>query len=262
MDTNKNTYTVIYATILVVLVASILSIVSLSLKERQQRNIDTETEQNILFSVNLAEGADKAKNRGKLIKELYEKYITESYLVNSEGERIQGDAFRLSLKSQYDIMKQSSPDVSKLTLPVFVCTTGNKERVEIFPVYGAGLWGPIWGYISLESDFNTIYGAVFCHEKETPGLGAEIATDKFRMQFRGKKIFEGGAFTSVTIQKGGADPGDIHAVDAISGGSITSESLQNTIETWFKHYMPYIKKQLAARRINSDKEENHEQGDF
>ena len=264
MNTNKNTYTVLYATILVLLVAAILSIVSISLKDRQQRNVDNETRQNILTSVNLTEGIEKASDKTVFVEDNYKKFITDEYLVNDKGEKVEGKAFGLSLKSQYDIMKQPTPNTSKLTLPVFVCTNGD-QRYEIFPFYGAGLWGPIWGYIALESDYSTIYGAIFDHEGETPGLGAEIATDRFRNQFKGKQLFENDVFTSVLVKKGGADKGDKHAVDAISGGTITSTSLQNTIKQWFGYYRPYIEKQLAAQKAaevveaqDNTEEVNHE----
>lgn len=254
MNTNSNTYTIIYSTVLVILVAAVLSYVSISLKDKQQANVDTETKESILHSVNLAGKADEAKDKGSYIATEYNKYITESYLVNANGDKVKGDAFSLSLKSQYDIMKQGNPDVSLLTLPVFVCTTDKGERVEIFPMYGAGLWGPIWGYISLKDDYSTIYGATFLHKGETPGLGAEIATDHFRKQFEGKSIYEGDVFTSIAVVKGGAH-GDIHGVDAISGGTITSHSLERTMKQWFGYYRPYMEKQIAAQKAKAAEEE-------
>ena len=122
-------------------------------------------------------------------------------------------------------MKQANPDVSKLTLPVFVCTLDDGSKVEIFPIYGAGLWGPIWGYVSLKNDYNTIYGATFLHKGETPGLGAEIATPMFSDQFKGSA----------------------HEIDAISGGTITSRALENAIRRWLEYYEPYLEKQKAER---------------
>lgn len=251
MNTNSNTYTIVYSTILVVLVAALLSYVSISLKDRQKVNVDTETRQSILHSVNLAGKAGEAKDKNKYIETEYSKYITDSYLVNANGEKISGDAFSMSLKSQYDIMKQSDPDVAGLALPVFVCTNDKGERVEIFPLYGAGLWGPIWGYISLKDDYSTIYGATFLHKGETPGLGAEIATEHFRKQFEGKSIYDGDIFTSIAVVKGGAEDGDMHGVDAISGGTITSHSLERTIRQWFGYYRPYIEKQIAAKKAKA-----------
>ena len=111
----------------------------------------------------------------------------------------------------------------------------------MFPVYGAGLWGPIWGYIALKDDFNTVYGAAFDHKSETPGLGAEIATEWFQNNFKEKSIFEGNEFVSVSVMKGGATPGNNHQVDAVTGGTITSKALDETMKSWLGAYLPYIK---------------------
>ena len=118
MNTNSNTYTVIYSIILVVVVAAVLAFVSVSLSDRQNANVATETRQSILYSVNLAQEADQAKDKNSYIEAEYNKYITDSYLVNVKGDKVEGEAFPMALasglKSQYDIMKQANPDVSKL----------------------------------------------------------------------------------------------------------------------------------------------------
>lgn len=252
MNTNSNTYTVIYATVLVVLVAAILAFVSTTLKDKQQRNIDLETKQSILTSVNLATKADEAKDKAAYIEKEYSKYITDSYVVDEQGNKVAGDAFKISRKEQYDRMRLA--EGKNLRLPVFVCTLDNGEKIEIFSVYGAGLWGPIWGYVSVKSDYSTVYGANFGHKGETPGLGAEIATPWFQKQFQGKELFDNGTFCSITVKKGGATPGNKHEVDAISGGTITSRSLDTTIRNWFDYYMPYIQKQLAAAAAKAQAE--------
>lgn len=251
MNKNSNIYTIIYAALLVVAVAAILAFVSTSLKDKQQSNVDQETKLSILKSVGRATKTDNVKDVSKYIETEYDRFITDSYIVNIKGEKVPGDAFRVNLKEQFDIMRGANADPSKIKLPVFVCTLADGRQLQIFSVYGAGLWGPIWGYISLEDDFDTIYGALFGHKGETPGLGAEIATDHFRRQFAGKKIFNDNAFCSISIVKGGAPKGDVHGVDAISGGSITSRSLQKTIQQWFEYYLPYI-----------EKEKNDEKGDL
>ena len=108
---------------------------------------------------------------------------------------------------------------------------------------GVGLWGPIWGNIAFESDFNTIAGATFDHKGETPGLGAEINTSWFEDEFKGKTIFdEQGKFVSVNVVKGGAGENAPHAVDAISGGTITSNGVKDMLLTGLDNYVPYIKK--------------------
>ncbi len=255
MDTNKNSYTIIYATLLVVVVAALLAFVSSALKERQQQNIDMEKQLSLLSSVGLAQGANEASDKIAYVADEFKKYVTESVVANYKGEVIEGNAFALDLKAQYDLMRQidavegeaKEALLAKLQLPVFICTLESGEQVYIFSCYGAGLWGPIWGYIGVKDNMNTVYGTVFAHKGETPGLGAEIASDKFMQQFKDKELFDGNTFTSVSVIKGGAPEGDVHGVDAISGGTITSNALDGTIKQWFGYYLPYMEAVKAAK---------------
>ena len=269
MDTNKNSYTIIYATVMVVIVAAVLAFVSSSLKEKQQKNIDIEKQLSLLSAVGLGADANSAPDKTAYVEEEFSKYIKKALVVNGNGDVvsqsenrasdpsaiIKGEAFKIDLKTQYDEMKRilatpgaSKELVSSLKLPVFVCDLPNGESVYLFSCYGAGLWGPIWGYIALRSDFNSIYGAIFAHKGETPGLGAEIASPHFYEQFKGKEIFNENTLASVQVVKGGATPGDIHGVDAISGGTITSKALEGTIKSWLEFYVPYLTKirEIAA----------------
>ncbi len=211
MDTNKNLYTIIYAVIMVVVVAVVLALASYLLKERQQRNVEIETKEMILNSVGLAAGADAAKDYASYIESEYDKYITDTSIVSS-GE----------------------------TLPMFV-TRKDGETFYTIPLKGTGLWGPIWGYITLKSDFNTIYGIVFDHKGETPGLGAEITTTQFTGQFRDKKIFEGENFVSVAVLKEGTGESTPHRVDAISGGTITSKGVEDMLKVCISRYLDFFK---------------------
>jgi len=239
MNTNSNTYTVIYATVLVVVVAAVLAYVSFTLAPAQEANRQNEVRTQLLASVGIQDVTNA--------KEAYDKYFTESYLVNSEGEKVEGDAFAvaMNLKGQNDKLRAGHPE--NATLPVFVCTFDDGSKAQVFAAYGAGLWGPIWGYISVDAaDMNTVKGAVFDHKGETPGLGAEIGQPWFQENFKGKKIFEGEEFTSVKVVKGGAAADDTHGVDAITGGTITSRALENTLAKWLGIYLPYIQAQKAA----------------
>ncbi|MCI1778618.1 MAG: NADH:ubiquinone reductase (Na(+)-transporting) subunit C [Bacteroidales bacterium] len=269
MDTNKNSYTIIYATIMVVIVAAVLAFASTALKGKQERNVAVEKQLNLLTSVNLAEDAAHAADKNSYVEKEYAKYIKTSFILNYKGEKIDGDAFGVNLKEQYDLMKkidaasQSDGKVSEqkingmkaqLRLPVFVCITNDGKTADIFSCYGTGLWGPIWGYLSIADDFNTIKGAVFDDEGETPGLGGEIAERSFQMQFAGKEIFKGDAFTSITLKKGGATQANIkHEVDAISGGTMTSRGLNKAIKQWLEYYLPYIKAKKDANSSNLSK---------
>jgi len=258
LNTNNNIYTILYTTILVVIVAGVLAYASTALKPKQQENIALEKMQSLLRTARLGEDASAQDNKSEYIKALYSKHMTNDFVLNYEGKVIEGEAFETDLQAQYNIIKQivaaKTPEAAQtlreqLRLPVFVCTIDDKV-FNIFPCYGSGLWGPIWGYIAVEDDFETIYGAVFDHKGETPGLGAEIAHDTFYNQFVGKKLSKDGVFKSISIVKGGAQADNPNGVDAISGGTITSQSLENAIAIWLNEYQAYFNIKRAA--IGSD----------
>lgn len=232
MNTNSNTYTIIYTTVLVVVVAAILAIVATALKPRQTANIELEQMKSIMLSANVGESGGQPDKKADF-KKLYDQHITEAYAIDAKGNKVAGvDAFKVDLKSQYEAIKNGG----NLTLPVYKCQLDDGKTVTILPCYGAGLWGAIWGYLSVEPDGQTIHGAYFSHASETPGLGGEIAEPWFYNQFDGSKLQDAaGAFSSVKIVKGGAN-GNPNGVDAISGATITSRSLENTIAAWMDYY--------------------------
>ena len=235
----SNTYIFVFSLIMVTMVAVLLSFVSMQLKPRQEMNVQVEKKQDVLSSVGEGEGVDQAASKNTYIDEEFSKYITDSYVVDYEGNRVEADAFQVMLDLPEEIKK--APEVRDY--PVFVYTGDNGTRKYVVPVRGKGLWGPIWGYIALASDLNTISGAVFDHQGETPGLGAEINTTHFESQFTGKTIFnDKGEFVSIEVVKGGADPSNPHEVDAISGGTITSKGLQAMLHDCLIGYVAYFKK--------------------
>ncbi len=240
MNKNSNTYIIIYSVVMVVIVALVLAFASLSLQPKQKANQDNETKGAILMSIGQGQDADKAKDKTAYINEQYAKYITESFAVDAKGDKVEGaDAFVLlgSLKAEY-----AKPEEQRV-LPVFVGKKDSGEILYILPLWGSGLWGPIWGYLALESDMATISGVVFAHKGETPGLGAEIATPAFQGQFKGKSIFDGNEIVGVSVLKGaGSSAGNPNAVDAISGGTITSKGVQNMLVTNLKGYAGFIEK--------------------
>ncbi|MDR1761296.1 MAG: NADH:ubiquinone reductase (Na(+)-transporting) subunit C [Bacteroidales bacterium] len=234
----SNTYIFIYSIVLVVVVAAVLSVTSYVLKDKQENNVQREKKQNILTSIHVTATTEN-------VDELYATYIVDSYVVDSKGtvsktndvtennHTVSQNAFDVDLKEMYE------KPLSARKLPVFKAQKDGEEYL-IFPVRGKGLWGPIWGYVSVQQDFNTIYGATFDHQGETPGLGAEINKEKFASNFIGKQLFdENNNFTSIRVIKGGTE-NNIHAVDAISGGTITSVGVQNMIDTCFRNYATYL----------------------
>lgn len=243
INRNGNLYTFIYATVLVVLVATLLALCATGLKPRQQQNIEAEAKQQILNTIGIQTTADEAQAA-------FERYVGERYAVSRSGAvNQQADAFYLNLKSELAKAEHEQQ------LPVFQATMPDGQRKYIVPVRGNGLWGEIWGYVALNDDLSTIYGIVFDHESETPGLGAEITAPAFCKQFEGKTIFEGAQLTSVAVVKGGAHPDDPHAVDAISGGTITSNGVQDMLQRSLERYSAYfssIREQQARAAMAAD----------
>jgi Na+-transporting NADH:ubiquinone oxidoreductase subunit C len=224
----SNRYIFIFSTVMVIAVATLLSLAATLLQPAQERNLEIEKKKSMLESIGVQATRDNAVG-------LYSKYIKESFVLNSKGEPVEGvDAFKVVLRNE-----QKKP-LDEQYLPVFRATPDDGEKVIILPVEGKGLWGPIYGYVSLKSDMNTIYGVNFDHKGETPGLGAEINTPKFESMFPGKKLYDNDTFISIQVHKGGANPSDIHGVDAISGGTITSRGLEKMLFDCLKKYDDYL----------------------
>ncbi len=226
----SNRYIFIFSSIMVVVVATLLSLAATLLQPAQAKNLEIEKKKSILESINIPADKDNAE-------ELYDKYIKESFVLNSKGETVEGvDAFTVVMN-----VEQKKP-LDQQYLPVFRALPDNGEKLIVLPLEGKGLWGPIYGYVSLKSDMNTIYGATFDHKGETPGLGAEINTSEFEGMFQGKTIYQDGRFVSVIVVKGGAKDNDPHGVDAISGGTITSKGLEKMLLDCIVKYNDYLLK--------------------
>lgn len=235
MKNFSNTYIFVFSSIMVVIVASLLSFVAMQLKPLQDKNVAIAKKQDILNSVKMALDADQMKNKQEYIEKLYEENIRESYVINSKGNIKENvDAFEVDLKEEL------TKDIEERNLPLYVFEKGEGNTKYIIPMRGKGLWGPIWGYVSLNDDLNTIYGTTFDHKSETPGLGAEINTMPFQDQFENKKIFDTGEFVGIQVKKSGANDQNEHAVDAISGGTITSNGVQAMIRDNLKGYVTFF----------------------
>ncbi len=220
MDKNSNTYTFIYASVMVILVAAALAYVNGALKEKQNKNVEVDKMSQILSSVNIRPAYSEAEAK-------YNEVITAAYLVNEQGEVVSDNA-------------KEAFAADKTKLAVFEATVDGSKKY-IIPLYGAGLWGDIWGYVSLNDDANTIYAASFSHKGETPGLGAEIATEKFQEPFAGKQIFKDGKLLSLAVLKAGAVPDERDYVDAITGGTRTSEGVEKMLKNCLLQYEAFFK---------------------
>lgn len=232
MNKQSNTYTIIYIIVLVTLVGAALALTSISLKDRQQENADADKMRQILASVGIEAQA------GDVI-ETYKQYITGSFVVDCEGNVVADAPEAFSI----NVAAQSKEPAAERLLPVYECTLADGAHKYIMPMYGAGLWGPIWGYISVDPDGSTIYGAFFAHQGETPGLGAEIEKPFFRERFAGKHLLAvDGKFSPIAVVKAGMKaPDGADSVDGISGGTITSKGVGAMIDNCLAPYDAFLK---------------------
>lgn len=245
MNTNSNAYTIIYTTAIVVVVAAVLAFVSQSLKGKQEANEKADTISQMMTAAQFGSKADfQAKGNTAVLAE-YAENIASAFTVNSKGQKV----------ADFDLGKVYSPsELKKLNyiikgvqdgeaeLPVFIF----KDNTTVVPVYGAGLWGAIWGYIAFEPDGKTIKGAYFDHESETAGLGSKIKDDvNFQNEFK-NEYADFGAEKVFEIVKGGspkeADGSEIidNKIDAITGATMTSNGLSEAVSQWLKAYAPYF----------------------
>ncbi|AWV97770.1 NADH:ubiquinone reductase (Na(+)-transporting) subunit C [Arcticibacterium luteifluviistationis] len=229
---HSNKYTFIYAIGLSMLTAVILVLTSQQLKPLQEANLALDGKRSVLKSVLVTSDEDK------VIEDSYNGSV-EEIVLDSEGNVLEVQV------EDVDMKREVAKDVSERQLPLYVYTEEDGSKSYIVPMRGVGLWGPVWGYMALEGDFNTIKGASFDHKGETPGLGAEITEPFFQVQFQGKKILDdNGDFASVNVLKSTMKSSidSDNRVDAISGGTITSNGVDDMIKNCVAPYLTYFNK--------------------
>lgn len=236
INKQSNVYTIVYITVLVIVVGAALAFTSMALKDRQNENAQADKKSQILQAVHIA------TSRETVIAD-FDRYITRQLVVNSRGEEIEGvEAFGV------DVAAEAKKPADERQLPVYVCQLPEAGTKYILPLAGMGLWGPIWGYIAFDQDGSTVYGAFFDHQGETPGLGAEITKPAFTGQFQGLQIFKNGAFHPIEVVKAGQKPLDpeVDFVDGISGGTITSKGVGSMFDNCLSPYRAWLESLSAG----------------
>jgi len=210
MNTNSNVYTIVYAAVMVIIVAFLLAFVSSSLKDRQDNNVRKDVKKQILAALNI--DATDAN-----VDAIYDQVITDNLLNGTELTPVPSEQFKTSYNSE----------IKSGNYHVFVAKLENGEKKYVFPVYGAGLWGPIWGYVSVSEDKNSsVYGVSFNHESETAGLGGEITNKKkFQEQFKSKRVLDETGNVALTVVKNGTIQNKYYQCDGIAGATLTSNGV-------------------------------------
>ena len=204
MNTNKNSYIILYSTVMVVIVAFLLAFIYQTLKPMQDVNVALDKKKQILASLNIRDVSDS---------EAEAKYQEVVKAENTVGEG----------------------------LTLYQCEVDGNKKVVV-PVRAMGLWGPIWGYVALDDDKTTIFGAYFNHESETAGLGAEIKDSRaWQDQFRGKKVYSVDGKVVIAVKKKSDVKNPESECDAVTGATLTSDGVSLMLQESFEKYKSYLK---------------------
>lgn len=245
MNTNSNVYTVVYTTVIVVIVAAVLAFVASNLGPAQDANAKAETLRQMMSAARIRPTEELYKAKNADIIRIYSENIEDAITIGLDGRQngtLSVSEGNIELVDRLKPQNKGIKDGGDVTLPVYRFKGG----ISVIPVYGAGLWGPIWGYIAFGPDCKTIEGAYFDHESETPGLGAKIKDEPwFREKFSGKQV----DFTSApyfNLSKNAEAGGGADAVDAITGATMTSKGLDDALNVWLGAYANYMNSAAAA----------------
>lgn len=241
INTEKNSYTVIFSTIMVVIVGSVLAFFASSLSGKISENERLEKQQNILYAMGVNENVDEGSVHfipADRVADEFAKYIKEQLVIEGDQVTKNDEAYLIDLNKQETEAKAGKTR----KLPLFIGEKDGKTYY-IIPMRGKGLWDAIWGFMSLDSNM-VVQGVYFDHAGETPGLGANIKERYFMDDFTGESILDGNRFSGITVAKGNNDPTnerkDDNAVDALAGSTITGDGVSAMIRSTVNLYKPYL----------------------
>ncbi|TMU50851.1 Na(+)-translocating NADH-quinone reductase subunit C [Flagellimonas algicola] len=241
VNTDKNTYTVTFATLMVIIVGSLLAFLASGLRPRIDENERFEKQQNILYAM----GVNQNEGEGSvsfiptnIVEEEFSKYIKQQLVVVGSEAKEKEESYLIDMKKQLNIIKNGD----EAELPLFIGEKDGK-KYYIIPMYGKGLWDAIWGFISLDENM-VVQGVVFDHKGETPGLGANIKLRYFMDDFVGESVLDGNRYAGIAVVKGNNDPlnndKEDNEVDALAGATITGNGVTAMIKETLKLYKPYL----------------------
>ncbi len=244
----SNTYIIVFSLVLTIVLGGLLSLASVGLRPAQKKAEELATKRQILSAVM---DVDSKAN----ILPIFAERIT-SIVVDINGNVVETDESGNPIDaSGVDLERQFKMKPEDRLYPVFLFHEKNESEnisAYIFAFYGNGLWDKIWGYVAVDTDMNTIQGAIFDHKGETPGLGARITEKQVQERFKGKKIFDDqGTLTSVSMLKGENNPPavlDEHHVNGMSGATITGKGVNRMLKNYLELYLPYIEKLKEENR--------------
>lgn len=247
MHSTKYIYTFVF--VMTTGVALLLTGLYMMWNEQSKTNESIFNKRAILASINdyLGDGKDAQDIADEEVLTIFDGRVQQVALDMNGNELKEGDIVAAGYKGgkpeNIDMAKEKKKAEPDRIFPLFIYN-GDGETFYITAVRGNGLWDEIWGNIALKDDMSTIVGASFDHKGETPGLGAEIKDNpSFARQFKGKRIYtKDGEYVSVTVLKGVAKKDDWHAVDGISGATVTANGVSEMLDRCLEYYEPYFNK--------------------
>lgn len=232
LNTNSNIYTIVYASVMVIVVAFCLAFISDLLRPLQDDNVANDKRSQILAALNIR----NVEN----VQEEYDRVLLRDIVVDVNGNTVQeSSGFQVESK---EILAKNDADKR---LPVYVCKV-ESDTLYVIPLFGRGLWGELWGYLALKNDFRTVYGVYMSHASETAGLGARITEEQFQEKFIGKMVFNEGDFAEVLlgVKKKVETPDS--EVDAITGATLTSDGVDDMFKTSLTPYKKFFESLMKS----------------
>ena len=231
LDTNSNTYTILYAVVIVIVVAFLLAFVSSALRSKQEVNVALDKKKQILAALNIRDINDSE------VDERYKQIVLADNIIDEHNQMVKQG----TQGGQQAGFTLNSSDYKAGRLALYICQVDG-QRKYVIPVYGMGLWGPISGYISINDDRNTIYGAYFNHESETAGLGAEIKDSReWQQQFAGKQLTKAGVqgIALAVVKKSEVKDATVQC-DAVTGATLTSDGVSLMLQECLGKYIEFL----------------------
>ncbi|WP_158843957.1 Na(+)-translocating NADH-quinone reductase subunit C [Algibacter sp. L1A34] len=240
--TDKNSYTIIFAVVMVLVVGSLLAFTASSLKPNIDENKRLEKQQNILYAMGVNENDETSANFVSTDKapDLFKKYIKKQLVIQDGKVTEDDEAYLIDVKKEQTNAKAG---IAR-RLPLLEGVKDGKT-FYIAPIRGKGLWDAIWAYVAMDENM-VIQGAYFDHKGETPGLGANIKQRFFMDDFIGEHLLDNSdRFKGIDVSKSNADPKNDdktdNEVDAIAGATITGNGVSAMIKSDLKLYVPFFK---------------------
>lgn len=243
----SNTYIILFSAILTIVLGGLLSLTSVGLKPMQDKQVELDTKKKILGAVM---DISTIEDPNEILK-IYGERIS-SIVIDIDGNKVETDKKGNPLVAEkVNIQKNYKVDPQERQYPVFMFKSESGEVDSyIFPMFGAGLWDWISGYVAMESDLNTIKGIAFDHKQETPGLGARITSDVVQDRYKGKKIFDGSELMSIKMVKGEGNNGlSPYQIDGMSGATLTGTGVNVMLKHYLGCYMSFIEKTKSGIKI-------------